>query len=147
MIEAEVSLYLVTRARLAWLQKNVAFPVLPRVREFVKVRNREQGDYFAFSVIQVTHREGGPPELWLHLTAFVGGRSVVSFIEDGELDEYLAGYRQEGWDVASVVPNRTFRDDGSSVWSELAAAEQAEAEPFYGLPLSRGRTGSGAEGE
>jgi hypothetical protein len=129
MIEAEVSLYLVTRVRLARLQKTIAFRVLPRLREFVKVRNREQGDYFAFSVVQVTHREGGSPELWLHLTNFAGGRSVVSFLEDGELDEYLDGYKQEGWTVASVVPNRTFRDDGSSVWSEMGGADEAEAEP------------------
>jgi hypothetical protein len=122
MIEAEVSLYLASRERLARLQKAVAFTVLPRVREFVKVRNREQGDYFAFTVVQVTHCEGGPPELWLQLTSFVQGRSVVSFIEDGELDEYVAGYKQEGWALASLVANRTFRGDGSSVWSELAGS-------------------------
>jgi hypothetical protein len=128
MIDAEVSLYLASRDRLARLQKAIAFAVLPRVREFVKVRNREQGDYFAFSVVQVTHREGGPPELWLQLTSVVGGRSVVSFIEDGELDEYVAGYKQEGWVLASLVPNRTFRGDGSSVWSELAGSA-SDAEP------------------
>jgi hypothetical protein len=101
--------------------------VLPRVREFVKVRNREQGDYFAFTVVQVTHREGGPPELWLNLTTFVGGRSVISVIEDGELDEYVVSYTREGWAVASIVPKRTFRDDGSSVWSEPGGAGEAEA--------------------
>ena len=128
MIEAEVSLYLASRERLARLQKVIAFPVLPRVREFVKVRNREQGDYFAFTVVQVTHREGGPPELWLQLTSFVGSRSVVDFFEDSELDEYVAGYKQEGWSVGSVTPNRTFRGDGSSVWSELAGSAP-DAEP------------------
>ncbi len=128
MIDAEVSLYLASRGRLARLQKSVAFAVLPRTREFVKLRNREQGDYFAFTVVQVTHREGGPPELWLQLTSFVEGRSVVSFIPDEELDEYVAGYQQEGWALASVVPNRTFRDDGSSVWSELAGSAP-DAEP------------------
>src|SRR5438874_13728858 len=107
MIDADVSLYLVSRARIARLQKTVAFAALPRVREFVKLRNREQGDYFAFTVVQVTHREGGPPELWLQLTTFVGGRSVVDFFEDGELDEYVAGYGREGWALASLVPNRT----------------------------------------
>ncbi len=128
MIDAEVSLYLASRVRLARLQKAVTFAVLPRVREFVKVRNREQGDYFAFTVVQVTHREGGPPELWLQLTSTVGGRSVVSFIEDGELDEYVAGYKQEGWALASLVPNRTSRGDGSSVGSELAGSVP-DAEP------------------
>lgn len=128
MIDAEVSLYLASRERLARLQKSIAFAALPRVHEFVKVRNREQGDYFAFTVVQVTHREGGPPELWLQLTTSVGGRSVVSFIEDGEFDEYVAGYKQEGWALASLVPNRTIRDDGSSVWTQLADSAP-DAEP------------------
>jgi hypothetical protein len=123
MIDVDVSLYLVSRARIARLEKTLAFSGLPRVREFVKVRNREQGDYFAFMVVQVTHREGGPPELWLHLTSFVGGRSVIDFFEDAELDEYVEGYRQEGWISASVAPNRTFRDDGTSVWMGMGDAE------------------------
>jgi hypothetical protein len=126
MINAEVSLYLVSRARIARLQKTVAFATLPRAREFVKLRNRTQGDYFAFTVVQVTHREDGPPELWLQLTTFVGGRSVVDFIEDAELDDCAEGYRQEGWVLSSVTPNRTFRDNGESVWSELPGAEEGE---------------------
>lgn len=130
MIDADVSLYLVSRARLARLQKTVAFAVLPRVPENVKLRNREQGDYFAFTVVQVTHREGGPPELWLNVTSFVEGRSVVSFFEDSELDEYIAGYQQEGWVLASVRPNRTFRNTGESVWSEMGGAAQEDAEPL-----------------
>jgi len=146
MIESEVSLYLASRERLARLQKSVGFAALPRVCEFVKVRNPEQGDYFAFTVVQVTHREGGPPELWLQLTSFTGGRSVVSFIEDNELDGYIAGYKQEGWALASLVPNRTFRGDGSTVWSELDVSAP-DAEPLYGLFGQQGRTGSGAEGE
>ena len=129
MIDAEVSLYLASRDRLARLQKTVAFATLPRLRECVKVRNREQGDYFAFTVVQVTHREGGPPELWLHLTSFVGGRSLVNFVADGELDEYVAGYKREGWAVASLVPNRTFRDGGDWVWSELSATGEPDSEP------------------
>lgn len=128
MINVEVSLYLASRERLARLQKSVAFAALPRVREFVKVRNREQGDYFAFNVVQVTHREGELPELWLQLTNFVEGRSVVSFLEDCELDEYVVGYKLEGWTLASLVPNRTFRSDGSSVGSELAGSGP-DAEP------------------
>src|SRR5438105_15847507 len=91
MIDVDVSLYLASHVRLARLQKTVAFAVMPRLREFVKLRNREQGDYFAFEVVQLTHREGGPPELWLHLTTSAGSRSSASFIEDGELDEYIAG--------------------------------------------------------
>lgn len=108
MIVADVSLYLLSRERVVRLQKSVTFAALPRVGEFVKLRNREQGDYFAFTVNQVTHREGNPPELWLNLTTSVSGRSEVDFLPDGELDEYATGYQQEGWALASVVPNRAF---------------------------------------
>jgi len=127
MIDAKLSLYLISRERLARLQKTVAFATLPRLREFVKIRNREQGDYFAFTVVQITHREDGPPELWLFLTSLVSFRQVASFLPDVELDEYIAGYKQEGWILASVVPNRTFRDNGESVWSELADEGEHDA--------------------
>jgi hypothetical protein len=110
LIAVDVSLYLISRERIARLQKSVAFVALPRVGEFVKLRNREQGDYFAFSVVQVTHRDDGSPEILLRLTSSIDGQSVVSFIPDGELDEYLTGYEQEGWVRESCVPNRTFRD-------------------------------------
>jgi hypothetical protein len=128
VIEADVSLYLASRARLARVQKVVAFAALPRLREHVKIRNCELGDYFAFSVMQVTHREGARPELWLHLTQWSNGRLVVDFIEDGELNEYVASYQQEGWALASLVPNRTFRGTGESIWSELVG----EADPDIG---------------
>ena len=100
MIETHVSLYLASRERLASLQKTLSFEALPRMHEFVKVRNREQGDYFAFSVMQITHCEGGLPQLWLHLTTVFDGRVKVSFLDDGELDEYVEGYKQEGWVLA-----------------------------------------------
>ncbi len=124
MVDVNVSLYLVSRERIARLEKTLTLSVLPRLREFVKLRNREQGDYFAFSVVQVTHREDGPPEIWLNLTSFVDGRSVADFIEDGELDEYIESYKQEGWTFASMAPNRTFKDTGESFWSELAASDE-----------------------
>lgn len=128
MIDANVSLYLVSRARLALLEKSMAFADLPRVREFVRLRNREQGDYSAFTVVQVTHREGGEPEIWLFATSFVEGRSLVSFFEEDELDEYIASYQQEGWAQVSVRPNRTFRDTGESVWSAILGAERDDVE-------------------
>jgi hypothetical protein len=112
MNATDVSLHLISRERIARLQKTVAFVALPRVGEFVKLRNREQGDYFAFSVVQVTHREDGVPEVWLRLTSSIDGRSVVSFIPDGELEGYITGYEQEGWARESCVPNRTFRGEG-----------------------------------
>ncbi|MFM9960106.1 MAG: hypothetical protein ACKV2Q_02655 [Planctomycetaceae bacterium] len=124
MVDVKVSLYLVSHERIARLQKTLTLAVLPRRNEFVKLRTREQGDYFAFSVVQVTHREDGPPEIWLNLTSFVDGRSVADFIEDGELDEYIESYKQEVWTFASLAPNRTFKDTGESFWSELAASDE-----------------------
>lgn len=119
MIEADVCLYLASRLRLARLEKVVRFAVLPRVREYVKVRNHEQGDYFAFTVVQITHREDGRPELWLHLRTRARDKWVIDFFEDGELDEYVTGYELEGWVLASIVPNTTIGDDYDSVWSVL----------------------------
>jgi hypothetical protein len=127
MIGTEVALYLVSRARIARLKKTIMFSSLPRVHEFVKVRNRKQGDYFAFMVAQVTHREGDSPVLWLHMTGLSNGRSVVCFFDDSELDEYVVGYQQEGWVLASLLPNRTFRDTGESIWSELPGADSDSA--------------------
>ena len=96
MIETEVCLYLVSDRRIALLEKVIAFVALPRLGDFVKLANRKQGDHFAFSVVQVTHRENGRPEVWLQLTSSVGGRSKVDFFEDVELDEYVSEYRHEG---------------------------------------------------
>lgn len=127
MVYVKVSLYLVTGGRIARLQKTIAFAVLPRVREFVKVLNRVHGDYFAFQVVQVTHREEGSPEIWLQLTTLKDGKSVVDFFEETELDEYLTSYQREGWILASVRPNRTFRADETSVWSSVAAERETES--------------------
>lgn len=116
MIDTKLFLYLASRERLARLSKIVKFAVLPRMHEYIKVRNRQMGDYFAFTVVQITHREDGPPELWMYLKSFVNGRSVIDFTVDSELDEYVRSYEQEGWELKSMVPNRTFRENGESVW-------------------------------
>ena len=105
LINASVSLYLLSHSRIALLEKTISFPVLPRLHEFVKINNREQGDYFAFSVVQVTHREGGLPELWLKLITSLEGRDTEDYIDDAELDAYVAGYSREGWQLASIRPH------------------------------------------
>ena len=115
MIDTDICLYLASRVRLALLEKVVAFVALPRLGEFVKLRNCDQGDYFAFSVVQVTHREGGRPEVWLHLISSAVDQSSTNFFEDDELDELIASYDREGWSLTSLKPNRTFRGNGSSV--------------------------------
>ena len=120
MVEAQVSLYLASHARLARLEKTVAFMALPRIREHVKLRNRELGDNFAFTVVQITHREDSLPELWLHSMSFINGRSVVDFFQDAELEEYIKSYQAEGWIMKSLLPNRSIGKDEYSHWSDLA---------------------------
>lgn len=121
MIEAKVSLYLISRERIILLQKVVGFHVLPRLYEFIKVRNEKDGDYFAYQITQVTHREGDLPELWAMVASFTEGKSIVSFFDDGELDGLSKSYADEGWTVRSSKANKTFKADGTSIWTEIAA--------------------------
>lgn len=114
-------MYLVSRERIARLQKTLSFSVFPRLREFIKVRNRELGDDY-FQVVQITHREGDAPELWIHTTSFVDGKTLISFFPEEELEEYITGYEKEGWALVSQKPNKIFREDGSSIWSDIAAS-------------------------
>lgn len=110
MIEANVCLYLHSRSRIALLERKLSFHVLPRLHEHVKLKNREQGDYFAFEVVQITHRENEVPELWLVLPAGTENTFKVDFTADEELDDYVAGYSQEGWQLKSVKAHFQNRD-------------------------------------
>jgi hypothetical protein len=120
MIEAKVCLYLVSRERIVLLQKVISFHALPRVNEFIKVRKKKDVDYFAYQITQVTHREGDHPELWAMVTSFKEGKSTVSFFEDGELDGISQNYADEGWAIRSSKANKTFKADGTSIWTEIA---------------------------
>ena len=111
MIAAEVSLYLISMDTIALLQKTMMFSSLPRVGEFVKLNNRQMGDYFSFSVEQVTHREDDMPTLWLHLIRKSNGTTTVDFIATEEIPEYIDSYKNEGWCLISKRPNRTFLAD------------------------------------
>ena len=121
MVEANVSLYLISRERIVRLQKLVSFHALPRLYEFIKVRNKEEGDYFAYQITQVTHREDDLPELWAMVTSFEQGRSIVSFFDDGELDRFSKSHSDEGWAIQSSKPNKVFKADGTSIWTEIAS--------------------------
>jgi hypothetical protein len=115
-IVADVAMYLATPKRLVRLTKRLSFCTLPRLNEFIKIKNQSLGDYFAFLVVQITHKEDGVPELWIHTSIFLNGRTRISFWPEEELDEWIASYEEEGWELQSDVENRMFReDDGSMV--------------------------------
>lgn len=96
MIDVLVSIYLASKTRWAHLQKTVVMPAVPRVGEWLKLHNEEQGDYFGFRVYEVTHREGGSVELMTELLDDVGGRGY-SFAEEPEFDDYYRSYLACGW--------------------------------------------------
>ena len=95
-VDVEVSIYLATRTRWAHLTKVVSLAAVPRVGEFIKLRNRELGDYFGFAVTEVTYRECGGIEVMTGLLDNVENR-LYSLEEEHELDEYVTSYLNEGW--------------------------------------------------
>ena len=117
---ADVAMYMATPKRLVRLTKRMSFSTLPRLNEFIKVKNESLGDYFAFLVVQVTHKEDGSPELWIHTSSFVDGRSQISFWPEEELDDWISSYAKEGWELQSDVENRTFREDNGSTCLEFS---------------------------
>lgn len=95
-MNVEFSIWLATKSRWAHLTKTIAMPAIPRVGEYVKFRNEQMGDYFAFRVAQVTYREEGQVEVWTELFENIDER-MYSFEDEAEFDEYFASYIAEGW--------------------------------------------------
>ena len=106
MVNALVFLYLASESRFAFLQKEVEFHSLPREGEWLKLRNKDKGDYFAFWVKEVTHREGGLPELMLDVLRC--SETEYELFEEHELDEYIASYVAEGWLLKSCKENKLY---------------------------------------
>ena len=104
MIACVVRMYLASPTRLCLLERTMPFEVVPRTGEWLKFKNREMGDYFGFRVGEVTHREGGPPELALE--RWMKAATEFEYLDEKELDEYIAAYVTEGWRHESTVPNR-----------------------------------------
>jgi hypothetical protein len=42
--------------------------------------------------VQLTHREGSIPEIWIHATSLENGKTLVSFFDDDEIDGWTEGY-------------------------------------------------------
>ena len=104
MANGLVRMYLDSPTRLCRLEKVVEFETLPRVDEFLKVANRELGDYFPFRVVEITHRENALPEMMLG--RLPPGEGKQAAFGEMELDEYVQSYVAEGWRLASTGPNR-----------------------------------------
>ncbi|ENK2328142.1 hypothetical protein AB3A96_004251 [Vibrio vulnificus] len=96
MIEIEFSIYLASKKNWVHLVKNVHLPVVPRVGESVKFNNRIVGDYFSWTVNQVTYRESGMIEVTTELLDNTNNR-MYSFEEQDEFLEYYHSYLNEGW--------------------------------------------------
>ena len=88
LFDLTVSIYLASMTRWVHLEKLVHLPAVPRVGEFLKLRNEQMGDYFAFDVAEITYRESGEIEVLTSLLDDVGGRGY-SFENELEFDEYL----------------------------------------------------------
>jgi hypothetical protein len=95
-MKVEFSIYLASKTRWAHLTKIVDVPAMPRVGEFVKFRNEQMGDYFAFDITQVTYRESCGAEIMTALLDNIDDR-MYSFEEERELDRYVDSYLAEGW--------------------------------------------------
>ena len=125
-VQGLVSLYMVSKERIVRLQKTLSFVAFPRVHEFLKVHNATMGDYVAFEIVQVTHREGAIPEIWICSTSREDGKTVISFFQNDEIDEWVNGYMTKGWEICSSKPNKTFNEDGTSVWSMVSRDTEAD---------------------
>ena len=71
-------------------------PTVPRVGEYVKFRNAEQGDYFAWRITDVTYREAAEISVSTELLDDVDDRGY-SFETEDEFDNYFRSYVTEGW--------------------------------------------------
>jgi hypothetical protein len=112
VIKALVRMYLDSPTRLCRLEKVVEFEALPRAGEWLKLANAERGDYFAFGIRDITHREGQGPEVTLNKLPPSEGQ--LAAFDEAELDSYVASYIGSGWMHKSSVKNTVQADPNSS---------------------------------
>jgi len=106
MIPIQFNIWLASKTRWAHLAKTISLPAVPRVGEFLKFRNAQQGDYFAWQVSEVTYRETGTIEISTKPLNDADERGY-SFEDEAEFDEYFRSYIDEGWQCErGIGPNR-----------------------------------------
>lgn len=111
-VDLEFSIWLASKTRWAHLTKTISMPVMPRVGEYVKFRNEQEGDYFPWRISEITYRETGQIEVRTELLDNVDDR-MYSFEEEREFDEYLQSYLNEGWRCKrGVRPNTRCKEHG-----------------------------------
>ena len=106
MIDVSVSIYFASKTRWVHLQKTLSLSAVPRVGEWLKLRNEQVGDYFAWRVVEVTHREAGLVEVMTDLLDDDG--RGFSFDHESEFDDYHRSYLACGW-VGVVSPNTRYK--------------------------------------
>lgn len=92
---------------------------VPRVGEFMKFTSTVLGDYFAWTVTQVTYHESGEIEIWTELLNNIDERGY-SFESEEELDEYFNAYLAEGWKSPRGFTKNTHVKAVSHMGVELA---------------------------
>ena len=95
-MQIEFSIWLASKTRWAHLNKTISMLSVPRVGEFMKFKNEEMGDYFAWEITSVTYREPDKIEVWTELLDNIDDRGY-SFETEEEFDEYFESYLAEGW--------------------------------------------------
>lgn len=108
MVKAKVQLYLVSERQIGYLTKEIDFHSLPRAYEWVKLKNEQMGDYFAFKVDAITHREGALPEIMLQ--PLMKSETDYDYFDEKELIEYIDSYKEEGWELISLKTNTTCKN-------------------------------------
>ncbi len=108
MVEAEVSIWIASKTRWVHLSKPIQFQALPRVGEYLKLKNDRLADYFAWKVTEITHREPMKIEVSTELLDNIENR-MYSFEDEEEFDEYYDAYVQAGWTAPQGVSANTQR--------------------------------------
>ena len=106
-MQIKFSIYMASKTRWAHLTKTISMPSVPRVGEFIRFANEEEGDYFKWRVMEVTFRgSSGRFEIMMDLLNNADERGY-SFEDESEFDECFDSYLTEGWQCErGVGPNR-----------------------------------------
>ena len=106
-------IYLATKSKWAHLSKTIEMQIVPRIGEHVKFNNNDMGDYFGFTVLDVTYKESGEIEIITDLLENIDNRMYSFGDEDeDEFNDYYTSFIREGWNCArGVGPNRRYQGD------------------------------------